>query len=199
VDGAEQISAKRKRDQMAKDMVCKLCESSEEPEVGVMLVSDLTGSGQLPFAVGLNCMTDFLTGLLETFAQPEGITPPEPSELEEEDERDRFDGMESTDIGDILADEEDMTSDWKTAPADVIAGGPGDGSAYEVDAEDPLATTGALETNTGISTTPGSAEGPTAILEPSGPSPAESSAPLTGNGKRKTSAKARTAAAETTA
>jgi len=29
------------------------------------------------------------------------------------------------------AGEQDVTSDWKTAPADVIAGGPGDGSAYE--------------------------------------------------------------------
>jgi hypothetical protein len=183
---------------MAKDMVCKLCEASPEPEVGVMLVSDLTGSGQLPFAVGLNCMTDFLTGLLETFAQPEGITPPEPSELEEEDERDRFDGMESTDIGDILADEEDMTSDWKTAPADVIAGGPGDGSAYEFPAEPSLAAQELTETNAGLTEAREESKGPTAILEPSGPSPVESSAPLTGNGKRKTSAKARTAAAETT-
>jgi len=70
---------------MAKDMICKLCETSEEPEVGVMLVSDLTGSGQLPFAVGLNCMTDFLTGLLESFAQPEGIPPSEPQEQTEEE------------------------------------------------------------------------------------------------------------------
>lgn len=145
---------------MAKDMVCKLCESSDEPEVGVMLVSDLTGSGQLPFAVGLNCMTDFLTGLLETFAQPEGITPPEPSELEEEDERDRFDGMESTDIGDTLAEEEEseMAAEIALAAQEVVV------------EEDGLIGVAII------------AEGPTAILEPSGPSPVESSAPDTGNG-----------------
>ena len=54
---------------MAKDMPCHFCETSEEPEIGVMLVSDLTGSGQLPFAVGLNFMEGFLLDLLETFAQ----------------------------------------------------------------------------------------------------------------------------------
>jgi len=161
---------------MAKDMVCKLCESSEEPEVGVMLVSDLTGSGQLPFAVGLNCMTDFLTGLLETFAQPEGIPPSEPAELEEEDERDRFDGMESTDIGDILADEEE---------SEMTAGAGAEAVALLDQDDDPVPPGGP-------------SEDPTAILEPSGPSPVESSAPDTGNGKRKTSAKVRTAAAETT-
>jgi len=70
---------------MAKDMPCHFCETSEEPEIGVMLVSDLTESGQLPFAVGLNCMESFLLGLLETFAQPEGIPAPEPSELSGEE------------------------------------------------------------------------------------------------------------------
>lgn len=139
---------------MAKDMVCKLCESSDEPEVGVMLVSDLTGSGQLPFAVGLNCMTDFLTGLLETFAQPEGITPPEPSELEED-----FIGDDSEEPQEVLDEAEHQEA------IDAVFAEP---------------------------------EDPTAILEPSGPSPVESSAPDTGNGKRKTSAKARTAAAKTT-
>ena len=145
---------------MAKDMVCKLCESSDEPEVGVMLVSDLTGSGQLPFAVGLNCMTDFLTGLLETFAQPGGITPPEPPELEEEDERDRFDGMEPTDIGDILAEEEE---------SEMTAGAGAEAVALLDQDDDPVPPSGP-------------SEGPTAILEPSGPSPVESSAPDTGNG-----------------
>ena len=33
--------------------------------------------------------------------------------------------------GDLQFPADDMTSDWTTAPADVIAGGPGDGSAYE--------------------------------------------------------------------
>jgi hypothetical protein len=160
---------------MAKDMVCHLCETSPEPEVGVMLVSDLTGSGQLPFAVGLNCMTDFLTGLLETFAQPEGITPPEPSELEEEDERDRFDGMESTDIGDILAEEEEsekVTRDAQMA-VDIIDLALGVGAALGV------------------------TEDPTAILEPSGPSPVESSAPDTGNGSGKRPARPKAAATKT--
>jgi hypothetical protein len=126
---------------MAKDMVCKLCESSPEPEVGVMLVSDLTGSGQLPFAVGLNCMTDFLTGLLETFAQPEGITPPEPSELDEEE-----------------AEE---------AARDAVA-------AQELSEEEYEARLAMIPV-----------EDPTGLLEPSGPSPVESSAPDTGNGSGK--------------
>ncbi len=34
-------------------------------------------------------------------------------------------------ISEPKSEGEDMTSDWKTAPADIIAIGPGDGSAYE--------------------------------------------------------------------
>lgn len=55
---------------MAKDMVCKLCESEPEQEVGIMLISDLTGSGQLPFAVGPRCIEAWLTEMLEIFALP---------------------------------------------------------------------------------------------------------------------------------
>jgi hypothetical protein len=70
---------------MAKDMVCKLCESEPEQEVGIMLISDLTGSGQLPFAIGPRCIEAWLTEMLEVFALPEGIPPSEPSELEEDE------------------------------------------------------------------------------------------------------------------
>ena len=139
---------------MAHDQLCKFCEDSEEPERGVLLICDLTGSGELPFAIGINCLPDWLTTMLEAIAIPEGIPASAPAEL----------------------DEEDATSDWKTSPADVMAGGPGDGSVY---AESPT-------------------EDPTAILEPSGPSPAESSDPPTGHGSGKTLSKSRTSSAKTT-
>jgi hypothetical protein len=123
---------------MAKDMVCKLCESEPEQEVGIMLISDLTGSGQLPFAIGPRCIEAWLTEMLEVFALPEGIPPSEPAELEEE--------------------ESEMTAG---AGAEAVA-------LLDQD-DDPVPPSGP-------------SEGPTAILEPSGPSPVESSAPDTGNG-----------------
>jgi hypothetical protein len=70
---------------VAKDMVCQLCQGEGEPEIAVMLVSDLTGTGQLPLPVGLNCMEAFLLSILESIAQPEGIPAPPPSELEEDE------------------------------------------------------------------------------------------------------------------
>jgi hypothetical protein len=167
---------------MAKDMVCKLCESEPEQEVGIMLISDLTGSGQLPFAVGLNCMTDFLTGLLETFAQPEGITPSEPSELEEDDERDRFDGMESTDIGDILAEDFACDECGLTFGHEADCETGATAAHLEAAARDAHFTHEVVVEEDGLIGVAIIAEDPTAILEPSGPSPAESSAPDTGNG-----------------
>jgi len=125
---------------MAKDMVCKLCESEPEQEVGIMLISDLTGSGQLPFAIGPRCIEAWLTEMLEVFALPEGIPPSEPAELDE--------------------DEVEMTAG---AGAEAVA-------LLDQD-DDPVPPGGPLED-------------PTAILEPPGPSPAGSSAPSTGNGRR---------------
>jgi len=43
-----------------------------------MLISDLTGSGQLPFAVGPRCIEAWLTEMLEIFALPEGYRRPSP-------------------------------------------------------------------------------------------------------------------------
>jgi hypothetical protein len=73
---------------MAQDQLCKFCEDSEEPERGVLLICDLTGSGELPFAIGINCLPDWLTTMLEAIAIPEGIEPSAPAELDEEDEED---------------------------------------------------------------------------------------------------------------
>jgi hypothetical protein len=125
---------------MAKDMVCKLCEAEPEQEVGIMLISDLTGSGQLPFAIGPRCIEAWLTEMLEIFALPEGIPPSEPSELEEEWE------------GDLIQPSQKLV--------EALEGFDDPMDAYLEDeaAVDPP--------------------------EPSGPSPAESSAPSTGNGRR---------------
>src|ERR1039458_4022699 len=71
---------------MAQDQLCKFCEDSEEPERGVLLICDLTDSGELPFAVGINCLLDWLTAMLEAITIPEGIEPSAPAELGEEDE-----------------------------------------------------------------------------------------------------------------
>ena len=169
---------------MAKDMVCKLCESEPEQEVGIMLISDLTGSGQLPFAIGPRCIEAWLTEMLEVFALPEGIPPSEPSELEE-DEVEMTAGASAEAVA-LLDQDDDIAEAYPSAADEGLGdflGEPEEDSVGD-DSEDPLATTEALETNTGISTTPGSTEGPTAILEPPGPSPAGSSAPSTGNGRR---------------
>jgi hypothetical protein len=139
---------------MAQDQLCKFCEESDEPERGVLLICDLTGSGELPFAIGINCLPDWLTTMLEAIAIPEGIEPSAPAELGEEDEeeaaRDAQAALELT--------EKDFAARL---------------------AEPPI-------------------KDPTAILEPSGPSPVESSAPDTGNGSGKTLSKSRTSPAKTT-
>jgi hypothetical protein len=139
---------------MAQDQLCKFCEDSEEPERGVLLICDLTGSGELPFAIGINCLPDWLTTMLEAIAIPEGIPASAPAELGEEDADFPFEA----------------------------AGTPLDATEAETDISPPAA---------GI-------EGPTSTLEPSGPSPAESSAPDTGNGSGKTLSKSRTAATKST-
>jgi len=68
---------------MAKDMVCKLCETSGEPEVGVMLISDLSGTGQLPIAIGVRCLPMWLAEMMEIFGLP---PEPELSEAEKASE-----------------------------------------------------------------------------------------------------------------
>jgi len=69
---------------MAKDMVCKLCEADTTQEVAILLVSDLTGSGQLPIPIGPRCLPAWLTEMLEMFAL---AAPPEvEAELSEDDE-----------------------------------------------------------------------------------------------------------------
>jgi hypothetical protein len=147
---------------MAKDMVCKLCESEPEQEVGIMLISDLTGSGQLPFAVGPRCIEAWLTEMLEIFALPEGIPPSEPSELEDsivgDDDVVSFpgDAYDRAQTG----DEPDLATETALAAQE--------GRVIDIDVVLPYPVI----------------EDPTAILEPSGPSPAESSAPSTGNGRR---------------
>ena len=147
---------------MAKDMVCKLCESEPEQEVGIMLISDLTGSGQLPFAVGPRCIEAWLTEMLEIFALPEGIPPSEPSELEDsivgDDDVVSFpgDAYDRAQTG----DEPDLATETSLAAQE--------GRVIDIDVVLPYPVI----------------EDPTAILEPSGPSPAESSAPSTGNGRR---------------
>jgi hypothetical protein len=147
---------------MAKDMVCKLCESEPEQEVGIMLISDLTGSGQLPFAVGPRCIEAWLTEMLEIFALPEGIPPSEPSELDDsivgDDDVVSFpgDAYDRAQTG----DEPDLATETALAAQE--------GRVIDIDVVLPYPVI----------------EDPTAILEPSGPSPAESSAPSTGNGRR---------------
>jgi len=147
---------------MAKDMVCKLCESEPEQEVGIMLISDLTGSGQLPFAIGPRCIEAWLTEMLEVFALPEGIPPSEPSELEDsivgDDDVVSFpgDAYDRAQTG----DEPDLATETALAAQE--------GRVIDIDVVLPYPVI----------------EDPTAILEPSGPSPAESSAPSTGNGRR---------------
>ena len=147
---------------MAKDMVCKLCESEPEQEVGIMLISDLTGSGQLPFAIGPRCIEAWLTEMLEIFALPGGIPPSEPSELEEDE-------LQPDDII-FLTPEDVETVD------DVLA--------LEEPSEPSLAAQELTETNAGLTEARAESEDPTEPLEPSGPSPAGSSAPSTGNGRR---------------
>jgi hypothetical protein len=147
---------------MAKDMVCKLCEAAPEQEVGIMLISDLTGSGQLPFAIGPRCIEAWLTEMLEVFALPEGIPPSEPSELEDsivgDDDVVSFpgDAYDRAQTG----DEPDLATETALAAQE--------GRVIDIDVVLPYPVI----------------EDPTAILEPSGPSPAESSAPSTGNGRR---------------
>jgi hypothetical protein len=70
---------------MAQDTICDFCKDEEQPEKGMLLICDLTGSGQLPIAIGRNCLPDWLTVMLETFALPEGIPPSEPPNLDEDD------------------------------------------------------------------------------------------------------------------
>ena len=169
---------------MAKDMVCKLCEAAPEQEVGIMLISDLTGSGQLPFAIGPRCIEAWLTEMLEVFALPEGIPPSEPSELEDSivgdddvvsfpgDAYDRAQtGDEALFLGTGPASPEDVTvDDYDIAEAYPSAAAEGLGDFLgEPDAPDAPREY---------------SEDPTEPLEPSGPSPAESSAPSTGNGRR---------------
>ena len=147
---------------MANDMVCKLCESEPEQEVGIMLISDLTGSGQLPFAIGPRCIEAWLTEMLEVFALPEGIPPSEPSELDDsivgDDDVVSFpgDAYDRAQTG----DEPDLATETALAAQE--------GRVIDIDVVLPYPVI----------------EDPTAILEPSGPSPAESSAPSTGNGRR---------------
>jgi hypothetical protein len=147
---------------MAKDMVCKLCEAAPEQEVGIMLISDLTGSGQLPFAIGPRCIEAWLTEMLEVFALPEGIPPSEPSELDDsivgDDDVVSFpgDAYDRAQTG----DEPDLATETALAAQE--------GRVIDIDVVLPYPVI----------------EDPTAILEPSGPSPAESSAPSTGNGRR---------------
>jgi hypothetical protein len=52
---------------MAHDMMCKLCEGTSDPEVAVLLVSDLTGSGQLPLPVGPRCLPVWLNQMRQIF------------------------------------------------------------------------------------------------------------------------------------
>jgi hypothetical protein len=132
---------------MAQDQLCKFCEDSEDPERGVLLICDLTGSGELPFAIGINCLPDWLTTMLEAIAIPEGIPASAPAELDEEDEDFPFE-----------VDEVIVVAHEKAEAIDAVFAEP---------------------------------EDPTAIPEPSGPSPVESSAPDTGNGSGKTLSKAR--------
>jgi hypothetical protein len=147
---------------MAKDMVCKLCESEPEQEVGIMLISDLTGSGQLPFAIGPRCIEAWLTEMLEVFALPEGIPPSEPSELEDsivgDDDVVSFpgDAYDRAQTG----DEPDLATETALAAQE--------GRVIDIDVVLPYPVI----------------EDPTEPLEPSGPSPAGSSAPSTGNGRR---------------
>jgi hypothetical protein len=147
---------------MAKDMVCKLCEAEPEQEVGIMLISDLTGSGQLPFAIGPRCIEAWLTEMLEVFALPEGIPPSEPAELDDsivgDDDVVSFpgDAYDRAQTG----DEPDLATETALAAQE--------GRVIDIDVVLPYPVI----------------EDPTAILEPPGPSPAESSAPSTGNGKR---------------
>ena len=147
---------------MAKDMVCKLCEAAPEQEVGIMLISDLTGSGPLPFAIGPRCIEAWLTEMLEVFALPDGIPPSEPSELEDsivgDDDVVSFpgDAYDRAQTG----DEPDLATETALAAQE--------GRVIDIDVVLPYPVI----------------EDPTAILEPSGPSPAESSAPSTGNGRR---------------
>jgi hypothetical protein len=147
---------------MAKDMVCKLCESEPEQEVGIMLISDLTGSGQLPFAVGPRCIEAWLTEMLEIFALPEGIPPSEPSGLEEDEAL--FLGTGPASPEDVTVDDYDIAEAYPSAAAEGLGDFLGEPDAPDAPRE--------------------YSEDPTEPLEPSGPSPAESSAPSTGNGRR---------------
>jgi hypothetical protein len=127
-----------------------------------MLISDLTGSGQLPFAIGPRCIEAWLTEMLEVFALPEGIPPSEPSELDDsivgDDDVVSFpgDAYDRAQTG----DEPDLATETALAAQE--------GRVIDIDVVLPYPVI----------------EDPTAILEPSGPSPAESSAPSTGNGRR---------------
>ena len=70
---------------MANQMMCKGCEDSEEPEYGIYLISDLQNIGVLPFAIGRNCLPEWLAFMMETYGMPavEEVTL-EPSESDEE-------------------------------------------------------------------------------------------------------------------
>lgn len=51
---------------MAKDLLCKLCETDPEGgEIAVRLISDLTGSGELPLPIGPRCLPSFFLGSLQ--------------------------------------------------------------------------------------------------------------------------------------
>ena len=161
---------------MAQDQLCKFCEESDDPERGVLLICDLTGSGELPFAIGINCLPDWLTTMLEAIAIPEGIEPSAPAELGEED-------LE----GPIRLAEEELERQYDLDGED-------DDFPFEADQVTVEAHAKAEATNT----VSADAEGPTSSLEPSGPSPVESSAPDTGNGSGKALSKARKPLAKTT-
>lgn len=134
---------------MAKDMICKLCENADDQEVGIMLISDLTGSGTLPFAVGLRCLPIWLAEMQEVFALPDGIPPSAPAELSEE--------------GPEVSSETPQTTQELVVDEDSLIG---------------------------VVEPPASPEVPT---EASGPSPVESSDPVTGNGRRGQGSRGRTA------
>ena len=70
---------------MANQMMCKGCEDSEEPEYGIYLISDLQNIGVLPFAIGRNCLPEWLAFMMETYGMPavEEVML-EPSESDEE-------------------------------------------------------------------------------------------------------------------
>jgi hypothetical protein len=145
---------------MAQDQLCKFCEESDEPERGVLLICDLTGSGELPFAIGINCLPDWLTTMLEAIAIPEGIPASAPAELE-----------------DFSCDECGLTIGHE---ADCETGATAE--HLEEAARDAQAALELTEKDFAARLAEPPIEDPTPRLGPSGPSPVESSDPPMGSG-----------------